>query len=545
MVVRAWSLRREERRRRTGRGLFAAVASVLLPGAGQLVAGRRRRGMALLAWALVLGLVLAWVVSRPAATLVAVAVHPAALPTLLVANLVLLAVRLWATLDAYVAAARPPAWPPVTRPPSATLGTGLALVLLVALVSLPHLVIGHYALAADRLLDAVFAPAASGRVSADAPAGPASPTVGGTIDQAAGEGAGGDVAAGDVAAGDGPVGDAATGDAAAGAGGGGAPASTGAPAVVLDLAAEVPPSRELGWPGDRLTVAILGSDGGPGRRGDRLDAMLVATVDPASGAAAVFSVDRYLRDFPLPEGLAALYARHCPHGPGWEYLNALYRCGTDRIADELAARYPTSPDPAATFVGEVLGDLLGLPVDHVALVDLAGFVGVVDALGGVEVDVARPLRVRLSPAIAGDPWRTFDLPAGPQVLDGQQALAFVRSRTGTGDQDRMRRQRCLVASIVAASEPSVLLARFPRLAAGVEAHVATDLPVDRLPALIALLPRVRTDEVVALGFGPPSYRGPDHVPDVAAIRARVTQVLDEPEVLELDAEVERGLQVCG
>lgn len=62
---------------------------------------------------------------------------------------------------------------------------------------------------------------------------------------------------------------------------------------------------------------------------------------------------------------------------------------------------------------------LKMPVDHLVVVNLRGFVTLVDAVGGVEVDLAEPRR---------DPWAHIDLPAGPQLLDGRAALGHVRSR---------------------------------------------------------------------------------------------------------------------
>ncbi|MER5884734.1 LCP family protein [Streptomyces sp. NPDC001941] len=84
-------------------------------------------------------------------------------------------------------------------------------------------------------------------------------------------------------------------------------------------------------------------------------------------------------------------------------------------------------------------DFLGVPIDHFAEVNLAGFFHIADALGGVPVCLNKAVKDRYSGA---------DFHAGRQTLDGQQALAFVRQRHGLprGDLDRTRRQQAFLAS---------------------------------------------------------------------------------------------------
>ncbi|ATL25896.1 LCP family protein [Streptomyces formicae] len=88
---------------------------------------------------------------------------------------------------------------------------------------------------------------------------------------------------------------------------------------------------------------------------------------------------------------------------------------------------------------ETVRTFLGVPVDHFAEVNLAGFYHLADALGGVEVCLNHPVEDRYSGA---------DFPAGKQKLNAQEALAFVRQRHGLtrGDLDRTRRQQAFLAS---------------------------------------------------------------------------------------------------
>lgn len=516
----AWSLRPVDRRRRTGRGVRAAVASLVLPGAGQLLVGKRRRGLVLLTLS-VLGLVgaLAFVWTQPTAELVGWLLRPSVLVGLLAVNLVLLAFRLFATFDAYVQGVRPPAEPPLPRTAWRATGVVLALGMLAVVTLLPHVVVGYYAAAAHGVVSTVFVEAA---------AGPVPP-----VDVADGDRADGTEEAVDPT----PIEPAGEGPSEAGPD----------PQPRDDVAEEPPPPPENPWlAAGRITVALLGSDAGPGRGGDRIDSFLVLTVDPSTGDAAILSVDRYLADFPLPTDLAPVYDEHCLEGEGWRYLNALYRCGAERAPEEFAALYPRADDPAAAAVADVLGRILGIAVPHHAMVDMGGFVEVVDALGGVEVELAEPLRVRMSPAQAGESAYVVDLDAGVQELDGREALAFVRFRDREGgDADRMRRQRCLVSSVAERADVTALLLGFPALAGAVEAHVVTSIPLARLPDLVAVLPLIDPDRVVTAGFGPPEYRGWDHVPDVDAIQARVRDILSDPDAALADgAATEAADAVC-
>jgi LCP family protein required for cell wall assembly len=87
---------------------------------------------------------------------------------------------------------------------------------------------------------------------------------------------------------------------------------------------------------------------------------------------------------------------------------------------------------------ETVRNLLGVPVDHFAELNLAGFLHLADALDGVPVCLNKAVKDKYSGA---------DFPAGRQVLNGKQSLAFVRQRHGLdmGDLDRTKRQQAFLA----------------------------------------------------------------------------------------------------
>jgi LCP family protein required for cell wall assembly len=264
--------------------------------------------------------------------------------------------------------------------------------------------------------------------------------------------------------------------------------------------------------------------------------MIVASVQRTSGAVALFGLPRNLTRVPLPDRAATAFACRCFPRP----LNALYGW-----AHAHPGLFPGGTDPGATALMDAGERLLGIPIDHYALVDLSGFVHVIDALGGVTVDVTQRVRDRLSPATPGGPWRSFDIRPGRRHLDGESALAYARSRSATSDYDRMRRQRCLLASAARQADPPTLLRALPRLVPLVERSVSTDIPIEDLPALAGLAAKAHRDRVVTVGLTPPRFaptRDPAGYPivDVPAVRAAVGQALQHPEPDRPDGQATPG-----
>lgn len=506
---------------------MAATLSLALPGAGHFLVGRYRRGGVLLVVSGMLIGAVTWAASLSAVEIAALLTRPNVLQVGMAINAALLLFRGLAAVDAYLCGVRPARAGDVSRPRVGAVWAVLAVLALASFAAVPHAIAGLYTWRMQSLLESVFVedpPAVAATPDPVPPTTgedtPSAPLV--DPDEPADEPEAPDDPADDAAADD--VGD----------------------DDDDDLDDDEPEDTPNPWSSrERLTIALLGSDAGPGRSGARLDSLMVATVDMQSGALAIFSVDRYLTAFPLSERLASTYEEHCPYGEGWQYINALYTCGAQRVPEAFAALYPEQSDPAAAAVAETLGVLLGLPVDYYALVDMAGFVEVIDTIGGVEVEVTRPIDVELSPAAAGDGWRTFSIEPGLRRLDGQEALAFVRSRQGTGDRDRMVRQRCLIGSLASNTSPVDLLLQFPRIADAIEGNVATNVPISLLPSLLELHQLVDTEGFVALGLGPPTYRAADHVPDVDLIQEHVRRALEQPEeFVGGGSGAELGEEVC-
>jgi polyisoprenyl-teichoic acid--peptidoglycan teichoic acid transferase len=271
----------------------------------------------------------------------------------------------------------------------------------------------------------------------------------------------------------------------------------------------------------RVTVLLLGGDAGPGRTGLRTDTMMVASLEVASGKLSLFGLPRNLVRVPLPDGPAADHFGECRCFP--RLLNELYAFAEDERPD----LFPNSRRPGIAAVAGAAEELLGLPIDHYALVDLLGFVDVVDALGGVTINNRKPLHIEVDRLGRPGSHPAFELRPGRHRLDGFSALAYSRSRKTTSDYDRMQRQRCVIGSLARQTDPAELIAAFPRLVKVLKRSVATDIPANRLPSLLQAAGG-QPVKVATVGFTPPGYNvgwsSGYPIPNVHKIRSTVQRM---------------------
>ena len=137
--------------------------------------------------------------------------------------------------------------------------------------------------------------------------------------------------------------------------------------------------------------------------------------------------------------------------------------------------------------------MLGIPIHYYAKVDLAGFVTMVDAVGGVDVDVARPLSDPNYGGFGVGPG--WSITAGGHHLDGPNALAYARVRKSAGESDftRAARQQQVLVGIRDRAVGSNLLVSLPRLLDAVGDSVRTDVPPELLPELAAFAQEIGGD----------------------------------------------------
>ncbi|MFQ1002261.1 LCP family protein [Modestobacter sp. SSW1-42] len=272
---------------------------------------------------------------------------------------------------------------------------------------------------------------------------------------------------------------------------------------------------------DEINILLLGGDGGAGREGVRTDTVIVANVQVATGATTLFSLPRNLEDLPFPASspLAALYPEGFDAGSESEsLLNAVYRNGPAQHPDVLG---PTD-DAGADFLKLGVGEALGLKIDYYVLVNLDGFSRLVDALGGLRLNVNYYVPVNGDTATGALPDR-YIAPGPDQLMGGVEALDFARGRYGLSDYLRMDRQRCVLQAIVDAADPVTLLSRYQELARTTQDIVSSDVPSGVLGDVVDLAFQVKDAGIRSVVFDDtvinPAY------PDYDRIRALVQEAL--------------------
>ncbi|KGN37957.1 LCP family protein [Knoellia subterranea] len=240
----------------------------------------------------------------------------------------------------------------------------------------------------------------------------------------------------------------------------------------------------------RVNILLLGSDAGDDRIGVRTDSMMVASIDTESGDTVLFSLPRNLEHAPIPSSnpLSKLYPNGYDCGDEC-LLNGIWTLATDH-AEQDPALFAGDDNPGLTSTRDVIGEILGLDIDRTLVVNLQGFRALVDAMGGVDINVKERVCVdcqlkngRIVFAHGIEKW----IEPGEQHLNGNLALWYARSRAGSDDFNRMRRQRCVTAAILNQADPVALLRNYPALADVVKDNVAVDIPQSELPAWAQLV----------------------------------------------------------
>jgi LCP family protein required for cell wall assembly len=246
---------------------------------------------------------------------------------------------------------------------------------------------------------------------------------------------------------------------------------------------------------NRLTFLLLGGDAGPGRSGLRTDSVMVATIDTVTGSTALFGLPRNMAGLSFSDGTP-----FPGHSKG--ILNEVYSYG--RAHPELFG----GPDPGITAVSNIVSATLGIPIDYHVLVEMQGFVEIVDVFGGVNVN---PRKSFSAPLYEGDPsdYEMITFNPGEQRLNGPQALAYARSRTASNDYVRMERQRCLMTGLLEEAGPYNLTTKLVSLLDVIERRVSTNIPSNQLPYLINFAPSIDTTQITFVGFDV-DYRNGEH-----------------------------------
>jgi LCP family protein required for cell wall assembly len=269
----------------------------------------------------------------------------------------------------------------------------------------------------------------------------------------------------------------------------------------------------------RYNILLLGGDAGPDRLGLRPDSISVVSIEAATGAAVIFGIPRNMEHVPFVEG-----------SPLWGPFPTGYDCGVECLVSYLYTYGSEHPElyPDAESAGSNAGieamrdaveGITGLTIPNYVLIDMQGFAQLVDALGGVEVDV--PARVPLG--INGGQVIGY-IEAGVQRMNGDTALWYARSRYETTDYERMERQRQVQEALLRQMDPANVLLSFQGVSAAGQQVVSTDIPQSMLSYFVELGAKTKDLPLTKIDFVPPLIEEEAH-PDFALVQATVAAAL--------------------
>lgn len=254
--------------------------------------------------------------------------------------------------------------------------------------------------------------------------------------------------------------------------------------------------------GNRLTVLLLGLDINQTRRdrgkGINSDTIMLASISADQSEVTLISIPRDTVDVPLPDGTT------------WtQKINAIFSVnGPQGMVDAIEG-------------------LLEVPVDAYVQIDMDDLKLLVDAVGGVSVNPQAPLV---------DAHLHLDMAAGRQMVDGETALDYVRTRFDT-DYSRAARQQEVILDLVSRLIEPGTDVDIPQLLAGLFSF-ETNLPLDQMPTLIEIAKRAQTADVTEQVFNPQDGfilnegdfgdgRGYILLPNIDAMRAFAAEHLAE------------------
>ncbi len=224
---------------------------------------------------------------------------------------------------------------------------------------------------------------------------------------------------------------------------------------------------------DRIDILILGIRGVNDPNGGLLaDSIMLMSYKPSTEQIALISIPR------------DLYVE-IPEYNGKEKINFAYAWGVKKEKDGLAMSQ------------KVVENATGVEIDYALRVDFTAFSEIVDILGGVSINLKKDF-------IEDKQWDPpFILEAGEHLLNGEQALYYVRSRFSTSDFDRNRRQQEILLSIknkalslgVLANPKKVL-----EILNSLKSHIRTNMPLWKIKETIDIVRHAQNEKIIHLGL---------------------------------------------
>jgi LCP family protein required for cell wall assembly len=237
--------------------------------------------------------------------------------------------------------------------------------------------------------------------------------------------------------------------------------------------------------------------------------MTVASIDSETGKTVLISLPRNMQNFPFRPG--SVMARQFPHGFN---LEGMYLNGVSTWAGDHTTLFKKSKTPGVDATISAVEGITGLRINYWAMVNLAGFRELVDAVGGVRLTVRQPIPVGLP----SDKFFHYIKP-GTRTLDGMDTLWFSRARYDSDDYSRMARQKCVMAAMLRQVSPQSAVTNFQAIAKASSDMVSTNLPAGELGKFMQLALAAKSQKIATLSLVPPMIDTAH--PDIALVQAKV------------------------
>ena len=300
---------------------------------------------------------------------------------------------------------------------------------------------------------------------------------------------------------------------------------------------------------DRLNLLLVGTDAGPDRPGGRTDTMILLSVDIPTGRAAMIGFPRNMTNVPIedPSGnnqFNRLWSDPFPPGngdPSQSLITNMWQFAKDnpsKFYTPTDACQQNDPNLDACLANArgyralsgAIQNLSGVQIHGVISVNLTAFRELVDAVGGIWMNIPEAVYDDAYPVGAGDTEspHVIDIPAGCHWLNGVYALAYARSRHQDSDYQRMRRQQSVLQAVRRQFNPMDLLTRLDELLGVASTNLWTTIDRNDIPLLAQIAARVNADAIynvrITPGQGYPSQLSDT---EIKSIRSRIQHIFDQ------------------
>jgi LCP family protein required for cell wall assembly len=238
------------------------------------------------------------------------------------------------------------------------------------------------------------------------------------------------------------------------------------------------------WQGKQyIHILLLGLDRRDETEIARSDTMIIVTVDLWDGIASMLSIPR---DLVVPIA-----------GHGQDRVNAAYAYGE--------AAHPDDPAAGPALAVATVAKAFDIPIEHYIQIDFKGFRGVVDAVGGVDIDIATTID---DPDYPTDDYgyKHIHFNPGCYHLDGEQALEYARARHDSDDNVRRDRQMQVMQAVLDRTGGMNAARQLPDIIRALGDTVQTSIPWEGQLSLARMSPRINAAGVARYSIEPPMVR---------------------------------------